>query len=661
MTFDSIKKAIKDYTNLSSPEADTRIGEAINRHYKRVTSAIGMDVTRRVSRNASTTNGVQTVTFSNIEKIDRVIDATTATAIRLLPEVEVHQIRSQQPTTTQPQMWAPYTTTADSVTILLDTQPQTTYSLVADGWAAIADLEGADSPAFPESFHDILTWSVLAEELLKKEKIQLAAAYEQKALKLLGELNFHYADSPTRLTQQGSQPSSILGGGGTGGGSLAATAYTQTALITFDLGSGVAPFAVAQSDAAVVTNLDSDKLDGQHGTYYLSRTNHTGTQDHGSTLSGLSEDDHTQYGLLAGRSGGQTLRGGTGNSDGLTLQASSDTATNASFIKFLIQSAFQIMKLSVNDGVLIGNGNGPSGGFNVASSGTTMPGSDWIAWFRREATAASNECLVRVEHFSGTQVTQPIIAGIANRGTFSSKTLIATDDYLLVLDGRGYDGSSNNYSEYALGVSDTAAQIAMRAGSSWSGTNHESYITFYTTPNGSTTPQLRVGIRADGALDLRSGQVLFPATQVPSSDANMLDDYEEGSWTPIIGGSGGQSGQTYSIQTGRYVKIGRLVYASFAAVFSGAGGAKGTITTSVQIKGLPFTATNDAIMDTSVLRWANLATNWVNITAQVTGNTTTANVRGCTAAAAANTTDLATADINDNSEFRGCIVYEATA
>jgi len=45
--------------------------------------------------------------------------------------------------------------------------------------------------------------------------------------------------------------------------------------------------------------------------------------DHGS-ISGLSDDDHTQYALLAGRSGGQTLYGGTGASENLVLQSSSN-------------------------------------------------------------------------------------------------------------------------------------------------------------------------------------------------------------------------------------------------------------------------------------------------------------------------------------------------
>lgn len=48
-----------------------------------------------------------------------------------------------------------------------------------------------------------------------------------------------------------------------------------------------------------------------------------GVNDHG-LLVGLADDDHTQYALLAGRAGGQTLKGGTGANDDLTLEATSN-------------------------------------------------------------------------------------------------------------------------------------------------------------------------------------------------------------------------------------------------------------------------------------------------------------------------------------------------
>jgi hypothetical protein len=50
--------------------------------------------------------------------------------------------------------------------------------------------------------------------------------------------------------------------------------------------------------------------------------------------------------------------------------------------------------------------------------------------------------------------------------------------------------------------------------------------------------------------------LLFPATQVPSTDVNCLDDYEEGTWTPTLSGFTfvGTNNSTYY-----YIKIGKLV------------------------------------------------------------------------------------------------------
>ena len=58
-----------------------------------------------------------------------------------------------------------------------------------------------------------------------------------------------------------------------------------------------------------------------------------------------------------------------------------------------------------------------------------------------------------------------------------------------------------------------------------------------------------------GVLQLSSG-ITFPATQVASSDANTLDDYEEGNWTPTDASG---AGLTFTVSNCRYTKVGRLV------------------------------------------------------------------------------------------------------
>lgn len=56
-----------------------------------------------------------------------------------------------------------------------------------------------------------------------------------------------------------------------------------------------------------------------------------GTLDHGAALTGLTDDDHTQYAKLAGRSGGQTQYGGTGSGDDLRLDSTSHATPGTVF------------------------------------------------------------------------------------------------------------------------------------------------------------------------------------------------------------------------------------------------------------------------------------------------------------------------------------------
>lgn len=109
---------------------------------------------------------------------------------------------------------------------------------------------------------------------------------------------------------------------------------TVTALHTYDRDPS-APFSVTAA-SAVVTNLDADLVDGQHRVLTIN-ADHShqstgaagGTLDHGLALTGLTDDDHTQYVRLAGRAGGQAAAGGTAASENLTLQSTAHATKGA--------------------------------------------------------------------------------------------------------------------------------------------------------------------------------------------------------------------------------------------------------------------------------------------------------------------------------------------
>jgi hypothetical protein len=76
--------------------------------------------------------------------------------------------------------------------------------------------------------------------------------------------------------------------------------------------------------------------------------------------------------------------------------------------------------------------------------------------------------------------------------------------------------------------------------------------------------------------------ITFPASQSASSDANTLDDYEEGTWTPTATSQGG-SITSYSAN-GSYVKIGKTVFVRAEIILTTVGTASGRLDGG----GLPF-------------------------------------------------------------------------
>jgi len=102
-----------------------------------------------------------------------------------------------------------------------------------------------------------------------------------------------------------------------------------------------------------------------------------------------------------------------------------------------------------------------------------------------------------------------------------------------------------------------------------------------------TTPSFASTIGVGGATASASGAgISFPATQSASSDANTLDDYERGSWTPVAS-SGTGSITTYS-SIGAYVKTGRNLFISGSITLTTVGTAGG----SLRVSSLPFTPAN---------------------------------------------------------------------
>lgn len=105
-----------------------------------------------------------------------------------------------------------------------------------------------------------------------------------------------------------------------------------------------------------------------------------------------------------------------------------------------------------------------------------------------------------------------------------------------------------------------------------------------------TSGNVLVGVasaNANGGILQLSKGITFPATDVPSTDANTLDDYEEGTFTPTIAGTTTAGTGTYATngQVGRYTKIGNVVHFRIFLSWTNLTG-----TGNLVVNGLPFTS-----------------------------------------------------------------------
>ena len=71
--------------------------------------------------------------------------------------------------------------------------------------------------------------------------------------------------------------------------------------------------------------------------------------------------------------------------------------------------------------------------------------------------------------------------------------------------------------------------------------------------------------------------------------ANLLDDYEEGTWIPVLASDASVS--SYTTQVGKYTKIGNVVTANFNVQMAAVGSFAGAI---INITGLPFNSASNA-------------------------------------------------------------------
>ena len=280
---------------------------------------------------------------------------------------------------------------------------------------------------------------------------------------------------------------------------------------------------------------------------------------------------------------------------------------------------------TVGENVLIGNNAGQyvttgtlntavgvaSLGFNSVGSATT--GSNNCAYGEYSLTyltsGSDNVALGLNSGFANTSGSYNVSVGsgaLRNTNTASYNTAVgyqagftaSTADYNTFIGyyaGRSTTGDQNTFLGKFAGNAVTSGATNTIVGA-YNG--NQASLDIRTASNytvisdGGGTPHLAAyaggTVALQGAIPNAGGGITFRATASVSSNANTLDDYEEGTWTPTLTFGGGTTGITYaaSYNTASYTKIGSRVFVSGITILTN----KGSSTGNAYLSGLPFPA-----------------------------------------------------------------------
>jgi len=353
---------------------------------------------------------------------------------------------------------------------------------------------------------------------------------------------------------------------------------------------------IISGDASVSGNFTVDRLTTTSGLVVTNQ----------ATISGLIVQNSA---TVSGTISGITITGGTiqgSNINGTTITATTVNATSGNFTNFVFNNSLI--------SVALGSAASPSISFSGDSNtGIYSPGANNVA-----LTTDGTE-RVRIDSSGKVGI------GPGTIGSYGVTTL----------DVNGAGGAIISVKD-----SSTGARGFLRSdGSSVYLTAVDTTPLIFSTVN---TERMRITSDAYLRMEASSGGIQFNGD---TAAANALDDYEEGTWTPSLGGTA-----TYTTQVGRYTKIGNLVLISFQLVVNTIGTGSTT-----SISGLPFGTNGTERSAGSVSYWASLATNVLFLGCYSPSSTSILAFTSATASGA--TANIDVAIFGNSARVEGSMVY----
>ena len=285
---------------------------------------------------------------------------------------------------------------------------------------------------------------------------------------------------------------------------------------------------------------------------------------------------------ITGLGGGINLGSGSGTTRGILLKRSDTNADTAFWY-----SDDTNMYLGSNNGFTSFN-NAGSERMRISSTGYVGIGTGSPTTRLTVATQSGTTNAIDILGADST------VGNAAHMGMFSDGFYLSSNWY--------YSGA-----QLKSVAANGSSGITLGSGS----TNATTYIGFNTGTTSDTSPTERLRLNTNGNLALQGATttangigITFPATQGASTDANCLDDYEEGTWTPSLTFGGGSTGLTYTNRSGWYTKVGNMVSVQCNIFLSNIGSSNGTAVVS----GLPFAFVNDSFKRNGAYAFADRIT-----------------------------------------------------